>query len=441
MRLPLKLRWHDQHRAADTLVALNRVQAVIEFRGDGTILDANPLFLETLGYRLDEVVGRHHRMFVDADYAESDGYARFWEELNQGLADTGLYRRLRKDGSEVWLQSSYNPIRDAAGHIKRIVKFATDVSVQQARAADMDSRLRAIDRAQAVIEFGLDGTILDANRNFLRAVGYQLEDVVGRHHRMFVAASEAGSPEYASFWNRLRSGAYESAVYRRFGAGDRVVWIQASYNPVLDAGGRVSRIIKYATDITRQTLAAQILQTEVRGLSDTVIGNADIADIANRRAIDARRAATRGGAVVGDVVRSMNTIHEGMDEISEIVDLIDAIAFQTHLLALNATVEAARAGPAGRGFAVVAEEVRHLASRSKNAARQVHQHIGKAGERVGEGATAVQSAGSAMQDIRDAVGDMVERVDEIRQSAALQASNIQRVREAISHLESVYGHS
>lgn len=429
------------YRSQAKLAALDNVQAIIEFRPDGTIIDANPLFLRTMGYRLDEVIGRHHRMFVEADYAASPHYAAFWETLKGGRGDTGLYRRLRKDGSEVWLQSSYNPIVGLSGKVDRIVKFATDVSAQQARSADKDSRLQAIDRAQGVIEFDINGTILDANANFLDAVGYTREEVVGKHHRMFVSETEAASADYAAFWSRLREGHYASALYRRFGKHGAVVWIQATYNPVLDASGRVFRVIKYATNVTPQTLAAQTLQTEVGGLSGTVLGNARKAEDANGRALAARQSAEQGGAVVDDVVRSMASIRQSMGSITEIVDMIDALAFQTNMLALNAAVESARAGEAGRGFAVVAQEVRNLASRSKDAAREIHALISTAGERVDEGTSSVDAAGAAMREILVSVGEVVAMVGDIRESSLLQSNGIQKVNNAVRELESVYGHA
>lgn len=434
------LRSIQDRRTRTTLDALDKVQAIIEFRPDGTITHANALFLTTMGYRLEDIVGRHHRIFVEPDHAASEAYARFWDDLAIGRTDTGLYCRLHKDGSEVWLQSSYNPIVGLSGKVERIVKFATDVSAQRSRSADMDSRLQAIDRAQGVIEFDVNGTILDVNDNFLAAVGYAREDVVGRHHRMFVGETEARSPEYAAFWARLRAGQHDAAVYRRLGRGGRVVWIQATYNPVFDAYGNARRVIKYATDITPQTLAAQTLQSEVVGLSTTVTGNARKAEDANGRALAARQSAELGSSVVDNVIRSMDSIRQSMGSITEVVDLIDALAFQTNMLALNAAVESARAGEAGRGFAVVAQEVRELAVRSKEAARQIHGLIGTAGERVNEGADSVTAAGSAMREILSSVAEVVAMVGEIRESSLLQSSGVQKVNEAVRELESVYGH-
>ncbi|QWT21784.1 PAS domain-containing methyl-accepting chemotaxis protein [Bacillus sp. NP157] len=421
------------------LAALDKVQAVIEFSPDGRVVHANSLFLKTMGYDLAEVVGRHHRQFVDPAEAASTAYAEFWDNLRQGKADAGLYRRLHRNGSDVWLQSSYNPIIDSLGRVSGVVKYATDVSDRRLAEADMDGRLRAIDRAQATIEFALDGTILDANSNFLSAMGYSLDEIAGRHHRMFVDPSEAASDAYAGFWARLREGRHAAGLYRRFGRGGRIVWIQATYNPILDAQGRPVRVIKYATDITAQTLAAQTLQREVVSLSHAVLDNAKKADRAEALAGGARVAAQRGGGVVADVVRTMGAIQQSTRSVEDILELIDTLAFQTNLLSLNAAIEAARAGESGKGFAVVADEVRQLALRSGTASKQIHALIGDARDRVDEGAELVGTAGLVMQQILGAVDDVTEVTGSIGESVQLQASGIERVNAAVTQLEEVYG--
>lgn len=421
------------------MAALEQVQAIIEFSPDGTVTHANSLFLRAMGYRLDEVVGRHHRMFVDPADAASPAYAAFWDGLRRGQADAGLYRRLRKDGGDVWLQSSYNPIFNAAGRVSGVVKYATDVTERRKAEADMDGRLRAIDRAQATIEFALDGTILDANANFLAVMGYTLDEIVGRHHRMFVDPAEAASPDYAAFWAGLREGRHVGALYRRIGRDGRIVWIQATYNPILNAQGQPVRVVKYATDITAQTLAAQTLQREVVALSQAVMDNASKASRAETLAGGARSAAKRGGGVVADVVQTMDAIQDSTRSVEDILSLIDSIAFQTNLLSLNATIEAAHAGESGKGFAVVADEVRHLALRSGSASKEIHALIGNARDRVDEGARLVRTAGEAMDEILGAVDHVTEVTSAIGESAQVQSAGIERVNAAVSHLESVYG--
>jgi methyl-accepting chemotaxis protein len=429
----------QQQAMRGKLAALDKVQAIIEFSPDGTVLHANGLFLQTMGYRLGEITGKHHRQFVDPAEAGSTAYAEFWERLREGKTDSGLYRRLHKQGADVWLQSSYNPIFDAFGRVTGVVKYATDVTERRRAEADMDGRLRAIDRAQATIEFALDGTILDANANFLAAMGYTIDEIVGRHHRMFVDPTEAASDAYAAFWSGLRDGRHASALYRRFGRGGRIVWIQATYNPILDAHGKPVRVVKYATDITAQTMAAQTLQREVVSLSHAVLDNAEKAGRAEALADGARAAAQRGGGVVADVVRTMGAIQDSTRSVEDILEMIDTIAFQTNLLSLNAAIEAAHAGESGKGFAVVADEVRQLAQRSGHASKQIHALIGNARDRVDEGAELVGSAGLVMQEILGAVDHVTEVTSAIGESAQVQSTGIERVNAAVTQLESVYG--
>jgi len=234
--------------------ALHRSSAVIEFDLDGTVRTANENFCSVMGYSLDEVRGRHHRMFVPVEFAQSSEYERFWQHLAAGNFISGQYLRRTKDGREVWLQASYNPIFDAAGRPVKVVKFATDITAEKLAAADAAGQLAAIDKAEAVIEFELDGTIRTANQNFLEAVGYSLDEIRGRHHRMFVDAETANSPAYRKFWEKLGGGEMESGQYRRFAKGGREIWLQASYNPILDPSGRPFKVVKYATDITEDKL-------------------------------------------------------------------------------------------------------------------------------------------------------------------------------------------
>jgi methyl-accepting chemotaxis protein len=250
----------DRAGQQSTIDAIHRSQAVIEFNLDGTIQTANANFLATVDYSLEEIVGQHHRMFVEPGYASSPDYAAFWRALASGEFQSGEYRRVGKGGREIWLQATYNPILDRHGKPVKVVKFAADITAQKNLAADHAAKIDAISRAQAVIEFQLDGTILTANDNFLATVGYRLDEIQGRHHRMFVDPAYAGSHDYEQFWHRLRSGEFIAADFHRIGKGGREVWIQASYNPVLDADGKPVKVVKFATDITERKRAEQVIQ-------------------------------------------------------------------------------------------------------------------------------------------------------------------------------------
>jgi methyl-accepting chemotaxis protein len=265
--------WKGFRGAAAKLAAIDRSQAVIEFATDGTILDANQNFLDTMGYTLAEIRGRHHAIFVDPVFARTPDYRRFWEKLRGGAFDAGEYKRLAKGGREVWIQASYNPLLDRSGKPTRIVKFATDITRRKLAAADMGGQIEAIGKSQAVIHFDLDGAILDANENFLAAMGYGLNEVKGKHHSLFVEPGHAASPEYKQFWRKLGRGEYDSGEYKRLAKGGREVWIQASYNPIFDMNGKPFKVVKYATDITRQKLAEADArgQIEAIGKSQAVI--------------------------------------------------------------------------------------------------------------------------------------------------------------------------
>jgi methyl-accepting chemotaxis protein len=249
------------------LKAISRVMAVIEFSLDGIVLDVNDNFLSALGYTKEEIVGKHHRMFVDPKFAASAEYGQFWADLAAGRPQAAEFRRVGKGGKDVWIQASYNPILDAEGKPWKVVKYATDITAQKAVNLDRQGQLQAISRSMATIEFGLDGIVLDANANFLSALGYTKEEVVGKPHRMFVQAAYAASPEYALFWSRLNAGEAQTAEFRRVGKGGKDVWIQASYNPILNADGKPIKVVKYATDITAQKAANLDRQGQIQAIS------------------------------------------------------------------------------------------------------------------------------------------------------------------------------
>jgi methyl-accepting chemotaxis protein len=254
--------------AREVLDAASRSQAMIEFATDGTILTANANFLAVLGYELAEIVGQHHRMFVTPAYAASEEYRAFWQDLARGEYQAGEYLRIGKGGREVWIQASYNPIRGADGKPSRIVKFATDITAQKLRSADWEGQLAAISKSQAVIEFSTTGEVLSANANFCRALGYRPEEIVGQHHRMFVEPGYGMSAEYQEFWTRLGRGEFQAGEYLRFGKDRREVWIQATYNPIVDFSGRVLKVVKYATDVTGRKQAVNMLGNSLRRLAD-----------------------------------------------------------------------------------------------------------------------------------------------------------------------------
>jgi len=413
------------------LAALHRSQAVIEFSMDGCVIGANAKFLETMGYTEDEIAGRHHRMFVHPDERESDEYLRFWATLAEGVFHTGRYRRVDRNGTERWFQASYNPVFDAQGRPQKVVKFASDVTEDYVRQVDAEGQLAALDKVQAIIEFSVDGVVLAANPRFLKTVGYRQDEVVGRHHSMFLEPAESRSPAYRLFWEKLASGAYDAGQYKRVGQGGREIWIEASYNPILDEFGRIVKVVKFATDITARVNAARELRTAIDGLTAT----AEKATLGAQEVRAASDVAMRGGEVVSEVVRTMNELSNHSRKIADIVGVIDNIAFQTNILALNAAVEAARAGQEGRGFAVVASEVRNLAQHSATAARQIKTLIADSVQRIDEGTTQAGSAGGTMEDIMTSVRRASELMDGMAQSAVAQSAAMHSVSSVITRMD------
>lgn len=232
--------------------ALNRVQGVIEFELDGTIIYANDNFLGVIGYKLKEIQGKHHSMLCDPAYVKTAEYKQFWAKLARGEFEHGEFRRLGKNGQDVWINASYNPVMDADGKPYKVIKFATDITASKQQNAEYEGKIKAVAKAQAVIEFELDGTIIDANENFLATMGYSLAEIKGKHHRIFCEEEYAASPEYKQFWEKLGSGKYNSGEYKRVAKGGREVWLNASYNPIFDISGKPFKVVKFASDVTEE---------------------------------------------------------------------------------------------------------------------------------------------------------------------------------------------
>src|SRR5580698_8201494 len=299
------------------ITAIGKAQAVIEFNMDGTIITANDNFLNALGYTLDEIKGKHHSMFVDEAYKQSPAYRNFWAALNRGEYQAAEYKRIGKGGKEVWIQASYNPILDLDGKPFKVVKYATDVTRQKLINADYQGQIAAISKAQAVIEFNMDGTVITANDNFLWALGYTLEEIKGKHHSLFVEEAYRQSSDYAEFWAKLRRGEYQAAEYKRIGKGGREVWIQASYNPILDLNAKPFKVVKYATDITSQKLAVNAMMADAMMLTQAAVeGKLATRADASKHQGDYRKVVEGVNSTLDAVIGPLNVAAKYVDDIS-----------------------------------------------------------------------------------------------------------------------------
>jgi len=414
---------------AGMIAAIRRAQAVIEFNLDGTIVTANDNFLKALGYSLSEIHGKHHSMFVEPSMRDSAVYREFWASLKRGEYQAAEYKRVGKGGKEIWILATYNPIFDEKGKPFKVVKFATDVTEQKLRTADLAGQIAAIGKSQAVIEFNMDGSILTANANFLNAMGYSLGEIKGKHHSMFVDASDRDGAAYREFWANLNAGQYQAGEYKRNGKGGKEVWIQASYNPILDMNGKPFKVVKYATDTTAQVIARKKSET-VRGMMETVASgaeelNASVREISETMA-KSRQTASEAVGRVEAADQQAQRLSAASESMGGIVELIGNITGQINLLALNATIESARAGEAGRGFAVVASEVKNLASQAKQATDKIGQEIGNLNGISADVVSALSAIKQSIQDVSEYVTSTAAAVEEQSTVTSEMSTSMQR---------------
>jgi methyl-accepting chemotaxis protein len=446
------------------LSALGKSQAIIEFNPDGTIIGANENFLSAMGYTLDEVKGKHHSLFVESEYGASTDYKDFWQQLRDGKFQAKQFKRVAKGGKEIWIEASYNPVLNKEGKTYKVVKFATDITERKRRDTDYEGQIAAIHKSQAVIEFNLDGTIITANKNFLDTVGYSLDEIQGKHHGIFVEPSERSSAEYAHFWETLRSGKFQAAQYKRIGKGGKEIWIEASYNPIMNSNGQPYKVVKYATNITAQINLMQDLRrllSEIDGsMEETNLQCTSASAAATQTSTNVQSVASGAEeleASIQEIARSMSqstaAVGNAMDKTTEaelattqladaaksmtgIVGLIQDIASQINLLSLNATIEAARAGEAGKGFAVVAQEVKSLAHQAAEATEQITREIDNMQNISGTVVSALGGIKSVVEDVREYVNTTASAVEEQSAVAREMSSNMQSASSAVNEISS-----
>lgn len=434
----LRQAWSDRRDCAALrarVAAIDETQAVVTFTPEGVILDANDNFLRLVGYTREQVVGQHHRLFMADEDRDSATYLAFWQALAEGKHQSGQFRRLAADGRELWIQGSYSPILNRLGRVHRVVKHAIDITAQRQAEADMQGRLDAIHRAMAVITFDLDGNVTLVNDNFLAATGYRRDEVIGRHHRIFVEPKEHESAAYREFWARLHRGEYNAGLFKRVRRDGSPLWLQASYNPILDASGRPFKVVKLATDVTRQTQATQALRHTLEQLGATVPAIAGEAQTASRLAAEATSSANAGGELVERLVHDIEGINEHSRAMREIIAVMNSIAFQTNILSLNAAVEAAHAGELGRGFAVVAQEVRALAQRSAESAREIHTLVQNTTDALAGCVSHATHAGEAMHTITGSSSQVAQLIRDIASEARSQADGLGHASRTLDQLK------
>jgi len=457
--------------------AINEHYAVISFSPNGTILTANDNFLDALGgYKLDEIKGKHHSIFCDEKYTKTEEYKKFWSDLANGKVQNAEFTRIRKDGKLIYIQASYKPLKDSSGRVFEIVKFAQDITDKKIDDLNNSGQINAINKSQAVIEFNLDGIILNANENFLKTVGYELSEIQGKHHSIFCEPEYRNSTDYKNFWKKLNSGEFDSGQYKRIGKNNKEIWIRASYNPILGLDGKPYKVVKYATDITkRKKMMIEVdnevvqLNNSLDKLSESSLSlsntskstrkesnevsksiehiNNSVAEVSNSikntlSSVTEISNSTQEGESIAKIALSKSkdttsTILKLDDEsqkIGETVNIISQIAFQTNILSLNAAVEAATAGEAGKGFAVVAGEVRNLANRSNEAAKDINEAILYIQALIKDSLESINSIDKTIEKMAEISTNISKSMDE-QKNVSNDLTNItQEVSEEINHI-------
>lgn len=413
------------------LAAISRSMAMIEFDRNGVILDANENFCKTMGYSVEEIRGKHHRVFCEEAYTHTEAYAKLWRDLARGEALSGTFMRLNKRGQEVWLEASYMPVLDSNNQVQSVIKVASDISARVHHEHENQSLIDAISRSMAVIEFTPQGQIINANDNFLRTVQYSREEIIGQHHSMFCHRSEVDSPSYKAFWASLNRGEYHSHRFERKNKYGKTLFLEASYNPIFDTNGRLYKVVKFASDITDQV-------TTLRTAADSAHATSVQNDACARKGSEVVQQTVQ---IIEEISHDLNQAAQSIDAVSKQSDIIGAIvqtirsiAEQTNMLALNAAIEAARAGEHGRGFAVVADEVRSLAARTSQATVEIVDVVRKNHDlsvsavssmqsslsRTGLGVELANEAGQVILEIQEGSRHVVDAISQFNSTLQLQ---------------------
>lgn len=401
--------------------------AVIAFSPDGTIQRANKLFVEAMGYPSEEqLVGQHHRIFCEKEMTHSPDYTSFWQRLAAGEVQTGTFHRLKKDGSDIWIEATYFPVIEN-GVVTQVMKLASDVTEQHETLESQLAVYRALDSSLAIIEFSPNGTILHANDNFCHVMGYSFSEIKGRHHEIFCHSSFY--EQHPDFWSQLEKGRYQSGSFERVTKSGRSVWIEATYNPILGRDGRVTRVVKFASDITQRMQKADATSQAASLAHSTSIETVEIAKQGADTLVNAGRVSNEITGEVVDANQVMANLANQSLQITNIVTTISTIAEQTNLLALNAAIEAARAGESGRGFAVVADEVRKLAVNTSKATAEISDIVKLNSELTKQSEDNLVTIQEKVERCNELLANAQTLIDSIRQGAENVAKSVSDITE------------
>ena len=399
------------------LYAINSSMAVISFTPAGYINYANENFLAAVGYKLSEVENQHHKIFCDEDYVLMSEYKKFWSDLAKGVIQSGTFKRFRKDGSPIYIEASYTPVKDNSGKVTEVIKFAQDTTTKTLTEYKNNSVLAAIDSEKARIEFTPQGIVIDCNDNFCHAMGYSLHEIRGQHHKTFCDSAYTSTHSYTSFWDSLRAGKACSGLFERITKSGRKVWLEATYYPFRDETGKVIGVVKYAADVTDRQLQIEVNKEAVdttRDISTLITSKTNAATKFSNDNVKAINVLSEYVSEGSNKVKSLGVL---AGKIGNITKVISDIAMQTNLLSLNAAIEAARAGESGKGFAVVAEEIRSLAHKTAKQVDDISDIVSSTLHEVNEITENMESCNKMSKDVSVATNSTVKSLIEVQDNA------------------------